>query len=129
MCNLIDDWETRPVNENLVHGLGSGILNHYQIVKNMMGSLMEEMIGTWNHTRSYVLQAKSKILELDTVITHKDVMTAWKKLAMGLDSTGDWGYQQRFDVFIRVNERWLDSCHPTLINSAFYDTVHHYSTY
>ena len=52
---------------------------------------MEEMIGTWNHTRSFVLQAKSKILELDTVITHRDAMTAWKKLVMGLDSTGDGG--------------------------------------
>ena len=85
VLNLIDDWETMLVNDNLA--LGSP--NHYWIRKNMMGSVVEEMIDTWNHTRSSVLQAKSKILELDTVITHRDVMTARKKLAMGLGSMGD----------------------------------------
>ena len=70
ICNLIDDWETRLVNENLAQGIGGGIPNHYWIVKNMMGSLMEKMVGTWNHTGSSVLQEKSKILELNTVLTH-----------------------------------------------------------
>ena len=44
--NLIDEWETRLVNENLSRGFRGGILNHYYILSNMMGSLMEEMVGT-----------------------------------------------------------------------------------
>ena len=56
-----------------------------------MGSLMDEMVGTWNHTLSLVLQEKTKILELDNVLTHRDVMTAWKKLALGLGMAGEAG--------------------------------------
>ena len=60
-------------------------------MKNMMGSLLEELLATWNHTHSSILQAKAKIVESYMVITHKDVMAIWKILAMGLDSTGDGG--------------------------------------
>ena len=89
--NLIDEWKNRLVNENLARGNEGGSPNHYWIVKNMTGSLMEEMVGTWNHSRSLVLQEKTKILELDTILTHKDVMTAWKKLAMGLGTPMEGG--------------------------------------
>ena len=47
---------------------------------------MEEMLATWNHTHSSILEAKAKIVELDLVITHRDVMAIWKRLALGLDS-------------------------------------------
>ena len=39
------------VNENLAHDIDGGIPNHYWIVKNMMGTLMEEMLARWNHTK------------------------------------------------------------------------------
>ena len=52
---LIDEWESKLINENLARGIGGRRLNHYWIIKNMMGSLMEEMVGAWNYTRSFVL--------------------------------------------------------------------------
>lgn len=76
MCNLIDKWEARLINENLATGIGGGRLNHYWIVKDMMGSLMEEMVGTWNYTRSSVLQAKTKLLELDNLLNRRDATAA-----------------------------------------------------
>ena len=89
--SIIDDWETRLVNENLTRDIDGGSLNHYWIVKNMMGTLMEEMLGRWNHTKLEISQATTKMVELDMVITHRNVMAIWKKLAMGVDSLGDGG--------------------------------------
>ena len=42
--SIRDDWEKRLVNENLARDIDGGSLNHYWIIKNMMGSPMEEMI-------------------------------------------------------------------------------------
>ena len=50
----------------------------------MMGSLIEEMVGTCNDTRNSVLQDKTKLLELDTMFNRRDMMTTWKQLSMGL---------------------------------------------
>ena len=64
-------------------------MNHYKIVKNMMGSLMEEPVGTWNYTRSSVLHGKTKILGLDTILNRRDAMGAWKILALGICMMGE----------------------------------------
>src|SRR5713101_7781479 len=81
---LIDDSEARLINEHLAKGIGGRHLNHYWIVKNMMGSLMEEMVGTWNYTHSSVLQEKTKLVELDTQFNKRDATSTWKNLALGL---------------------------------------------
>ena len=49
--SIIDDWEMRLVNKNLSHNIDGASPNHYWIVKNRMGSLMEEMLGRWNNTK------------------------------------------------------------------------------
>ena len=79
--SIIDDWETRLVKENLAHDIYGGRPNHYWIVKNMMGTLMEEMLPRWNHTKLAISQATTKMVELDMVIMHRNVMAIWKKLA------------------------------------------------
>ena len=40
---LIDEWEAHLVTEHFARGIGGGHLNHCWTIKNMMGSLMEEM--------------------------------------------------------------------------------------
>ena len=89
--NLIDEWVARLINENLFRGIGGGRLNNYWIIKNMMGSLMEEMVGTWNYTRSSVLQEKTKLIEHDTQLNRQDATAAWKRLALGLCTLGEGG--------------------------------------
>ena len=49
--SIIDDWEMRLVNKNFSHDIDGASPNNYWIVKNMMGSLMEEMLGRWNNTK------------------------------------------------------------------------------
>ena len=46
VCVLIDGWECRLVNEQLAIGRGGGKINHYWLIKNMMGGLMEDMLGS-----------------------------------------------------------------------------------
>ena len=89
--SIIDDWETRLVNENLTHDIDGGSPNHYWIVKNMMGTLMEEMLVRWNDTKLKFSQATTKMVELYIVITQRNVMGIWKKLVEGVDSLGDRG--------------------------------------
>ena len=45
-CVLIHGWEGRLVNERLAIGRGGGKINHYWLIKNMMGGLMEDMFGS-----------------------------------------------------------------------------------
>ena len=73
---LIDKWEARLITKHLARGIGGGHLNHYWIVKNMMGSLMEDMVGTWNCTHSSVLLAKTRLIELDTQLNMGDATAA-----------------------------------------------------
>ena len=49
--SIIDDWERRLVNENIASDIDGISPNHYWIVKNMMGLLMEEMLGKWNNSK------------------------------------------------------------------------------
>ena len=42
---------------------------------------MEEMLARWNNTKLAISQATSKMVELDMVITQRNVMVIWKKLA------------------------------------------------
>ena len=49
--SIIDEWEIRLVKDNLGHDTDGGSPNHYWIIKNMMGKLMEEMLARWNHTK------------------------------------------------------------------------------
>ena len=57
----------------------------------MMGTLMQEILARWNHTKLAISPATSKMVELDMVITQRNVMVIWKKLAQGFDSLGDGG--------------------------------------
>ena len=41
---FIDDWKARLVNEHLATGRGGRKINHYWLIKNMMGTLMEDML-------------------------------------------------------------------------------------
>ena len=81
---LIDEWEARLVTEHFARRRGGGQINHYWLIKNMMGTLMEEMLSNWNYTRSSVLSAKSKLIELDSQLNRLDVTSTWKCLAVGL---------------------------------------------
>ena len=87
MHTLIDEWEARLVTEHLAKGTEGRHLNHDWIIKNMMGSLMEEMVSNWNYTRSSVLLVKTKLIELDTQLNKMDATLAWKCVAMGLYTT------------------------------------------
>ena len=49
--SIIDGWEIRLVKDNLARDTNSGSPNQYWIIKNMMGTLMEEMLSRWNHTK------------------------------------------------------------------------------
>ena len=89
--SIIDDWERRMVNENLAWDVDGVTPNLYWIIKNMMGSLMEEMLGRWNNSKLKISEATSKMLDLDMVIMERDIMGMWKKLALGVDSLGDGG--------------------------------------
>ena len=84
------------VSKNLARDIDGGSLNHYWIVKNMMGSLMEEMLGRWNNSKLAILEGRSKMLDLDMVIMDRDMMAMWKKLAVGVDSLGDVGSSNVF---------------------------------
>ena len=89
--SIIDDWERRLVNKNLARDADRVSPNQYWIVKNMMGSLMEEMLEKWNNSKLAISKATSKMLDLDMVIMERDMMEMWRKLAMGVDSLGDVG--------------------------------------
>ena len=91
VLSIIDEWETKLVKETLANDIDGGSPNHYWIVKNMMGMLMEEMPARWNHTKLAISQTTTKMVELDMVIMQRDVMAIWKKLAQGFDSLGDGG--------------------------------------
>ena len=43
--SMPDDWEARLVNGWLATGRGGGKINHYWILKNMMGVLMEDKLS------------------------------------------------------------------------------------
>ena len=89
--SIIDDWERTMVNKNLAHNVDGVSPNLYWIVKNMMGSLMEEILGRWNNSKLKISEATSKMMDLDMVIMERDIMGMWKKLALGVDSLGDGG--------------------------------------
>ena len=89
--SIIDDWERRMVNENIAHDIDGVRPNHYWITKNMMGLLMEEMLGKWNDTKLAISEAMSKMMELDMLIMERDMMDMWQKLAVVVDSLGDGG--------------------------------------
>ena len=77
--SIIDEWEIRLVKDNLAHDIDGGSPNHYWIIKNMMGMLIEEMLARWNHNKLEISQDMSKMVELDMVITQRNVMAIWKK--------------------------------------------------
>ena len=54
--SIIDVWEMRLVNNNIARDIDRVIPNHYWIVKNMMGLLMEEMLGKGNNSKLEILK-------------------------------------------------------------------------
>ena len=61
------------VNKNLARDIDGVSLNQYWIVKNMMGSLMEEILGKWNNSKLEISEAMSKMMDLDMVITGREI--------------------------------------------------------
>ena len=57
----------------------------------MMGTLREEILSRWKNTKLDISQATSKMVELDMVITQRNDMVIWKRLAQGFDSSSDGG--------------------------------------
>ena len=100
--SIIDDWERRLVNEYISCDIDGVSPNHYWIVKNMMGLLMEEMLGKWNNSKLEISEAMSKMLELDMLIMERDMMDMWKKLAVGVDSLGD-GDSKNVSIALEMN--------------------------
>ena len=78
---LIDDWEGHLVNERPDTGRGRGKINHYWLIKNMMGVLMEDMLGSWSSARNTVLSVKAKMTDMDNQHSILDATFAWKCLA------------------------------------------------
>ena len=79
----IDDWEGRLVNEQLAIGKGRGKINHYWMIKNVMGVLMEDMLGSWSSTCNNILLVKAKMINMDNQLNNLDATFAWKCLASG----------------------------------------------
>ena len=100
--SIIEDRERRLVNKYIAHDTDGGSLNHYWIVKKMMGSLMEEILGTWNNSKLEISEATSKLLDLDMVIMDRDMMATWKKLAVGVESLVD-GSSSNVSIALEMN--------------------------
>ena len=45
---MIDEWESKVVSDHLASRRSDGRINHYRIIKNMLGLLMEDMTIKWN---------------------------------------------------------------------------------
>ena len=65
VCILIDDWEGRVVNQCLAIGHGDSRINHYWMVQNMLGNLMEDMLSNWSADHDTVLAVEEKMAKLD----------------------------------------------------------------
>ena len=80
---FIDEWDSFLVTEHLAMGRGGDKINHDWIIKNMMGTLMEEMIRNWNSTLIIAISSKTKLANLDSQLTRLDTTLTWKHLAIG----------------------------------------------
>ena len=80
---LIDDWEGHLVNERPDTGRGRGKINHYWLIKNMMGVLMEDMLRRWSSTRNIFLPVKANMTYMDNHLSILDATFAWKCLYNG----------------------------------------------
>ena len=70
---MIDEWESRVVSEHLASGRNGGKTNHYWMVKNMMGMLMEDLTNKWNEAMdmaqsmwTYLNQTDEHMIKLET---------------------------------------------------------------
>ena len=45
---LIDEWESKAFSNHLASGKIGGRINHYSMMKNMLGLLLEDMTVKWN---------------------------------------------------------------------------------
>ena len=48
---MIDEWESKVVSEHLASRRSGGRINHYWLIRNTMGLLMEDMTTKWNGAR------------------------------------------------------------------------------
>lgn len=62
---MIDCWEARLIQDHLASGRGDGNLNHYSLVKNMLGVLMEKMAEHWASARQATRTMKDTLANLD----------------------------------------------------------------
>ena len=79
--SLINDYVARLFNENIAIHSGGGKINHYWLIKNMMGTLMEDMLSIWSSPSSTVLSVKAKLIDLDDQLNGLDATFSWKHLA------------------------------------------------
>ena len=60
------------VNEYLATDRGGEKINHYSVIKKMMDTLMEDMLGNWSSAHSTMLSAKAKLIDLDDQLNGLD---------------------------------------------------------
>ena len=60
---LINDWESKAVSDHLASGKSSGHINHYWMMKNMLGRLLEDMTVKWNGARGVAQGLLTSILQ------------------------------------------------------------------
>ena len=70
---LIDEWESKAVSNHLASGKIGRCINHYWMMKNMLGLLLEDMVIKWNGARGVsqvlrtsIIQANMQLKTLET---------------------------------------------------------------
>ena len=69
------------MNHHLATRHGGRRINHYWLVKNMIGNLIEDMLGNWSVARDKVLAVKAKMVKMDCQLNSLDINFAWKCMA------------------------------------------------
>ena len=66
---MIDEWESKAVFDHLASRRSGGRINHYWVIKNMMGLLMEDTIVKWNGGRDLAQCMNTCINQTDTQLS------------------------------------------------------------
>ena len=69
------------LNHRLAYQQGGSQINHYWILKNMLGNIVEYMLSNGPEARDIVLVLKAKMRETDTQLTSLDNTFAWNCMA------------------------------------------------
>ena len=58
---MIDEWESKAVSDHVASRRSNEKINHYWMIKNMLGLLMEDMISKWNGAKDLVQSMRTYI--------------------------------------------------------------------